>query len=737
MPAGKGWSCSSRTREQQEAVQMAEKTGTAGAAGRAPSAGQHDSVRNVVLVGHSGAGKTSLVEALLVGTGTIQRAGRVEDGTTVSDFDEVEVRQQRSVNLTLAPVLHAGVKINLLDTPGYADFTGDLRAGLRAADAALFTVSAADGVDGLTRMLWDECAAVGMPRAVVITKIDHQRADFSEALDACRAAFGDSVAPLYLPVADGHGGVRGLIGLLSEQFYDYSSGSRKESTPEPGQADGIAESRSALIEAIIQESEDESLMDSYLSGEDLDVKGLIEDLEKAVARGSFYPVLAASAPHGIGIAELLEVMTQAFPAPQEHPLPAVTTVDGKPASGLSSDPDGPLLAEVVKTTSDPYVGRISLVRVFSGTLRPDAVVHVSGHGRAERGHADHDQDERIGALTSPLGKQQRTIAQCLAGDICAVAKLASAETGDTLSDKERPLVMESWAMPEPLLPVAITAKSKADEDKMSQALARLVAEDPTLRLEMNAETRQLVLWCMGEAHVDLLLDRLSSRYGVAVETTELRVPLRETVGGKAQGLGRNVKQTGGHGEFGICHIEVEPLPSGSGLEFVDKIVGGVVPRQFIPSVEKGVRAQMEQGVLAGYPMVDIRVTLFDGKAHSVDSSDMAFQKAGRAALRDAADKAQVLLLEPVDEVSVMVADDYVGAVMSDLSSRRGRVLGTEPVPGGRTLVKAEIPELEITRYAIDLRSMSHGTGSFARSYLRYEPLPSHLAEKVAAASKPG
>ena len=715
---------------------MPEKTGTAGAAGRAPSAGQHDSVRNVVLVGHSGAGKTSLVEALLVGTGTIQRAGRVEDGSTVSDFDEVEVRQQRSVNLTLAPVLHAGVKINLLDTPGYADFTGDLRAGLRAADAALFTVSAAEGVDGLTRMLWDECAAVGMPRAVVITKIDHQRADFNEALDACRAAFGDSVAPLYLPVADGRGGVRGLTGLLSEQFYDYSSGSRLESTPEPGQADGLAESRSALIEAIIQESEDESLMDSYLSGEDLDVKGLIEDLEKAVARGSFYPVLAASAPHGIGIAELLEVITQAFPAPQEHPMPAVTTVDGKSASGLSCDPDGPLLAEVVKTTSDPYVGRISLVRVFSGTLRPDATVHVSGHGRADRGHADHDQDERIGALTSPLGKQQRTIAQCSAGDICAVAKLASAETGDTLSDKERPLVMESWAMPEPLLPVAITAKSKADEDKMSQALARLVAEDPTLRLEMNAETRQLVLWCMGEAHVDLLLDRLSSRYGVAVETTELRVPLRETVAAKAQGLGRNVKQTGGHGEFGICHIEVEPLPSGSGLEFVDKIVGGVVPRQFIPSVEKGVRAQMEQGVLAGYPMVDIKVTLFDGKAHSVDSSDMAFQKAGRAALRDASDKAQVLLLEPVDEVSVMVADDYVGAVMSDLSSRRGRVLGTEPVPGGRTLVKAEIPELEITRYAIDLRSMSHGTGSFARSYLRYEPLPSHLAEKVAAASKP-
>jgi elongation factor G len=716
---------------------MVEKAGTSGAAGRAPAAGQPDSVRNVVLVGHSGAGKTTLTEALLVSTGTIQRAGRVEDGTTVSDFDEVEMRQQRSVNLALAPLTHGGVRVNLLDTPGYADFTGDLRAGLRAADAALFTVSAADGVDGLTRMLWEECAAVDTPRAVVITKIDHQRGDFADALAACREAFGDSVAPLYLPVGNGQTGVRGLIGLLSERFYDYSGGSRQERDPEPADADRIEESRSALIEAIIQESEDESLMDRYLSGEEIDAKVLIEDLEKAVARGSFYPVVPAATPQGIGMPELLEVMTQAFPAPAEHPLPGVTSPDGKAVGALSCDARGPLLAEVVKTTSDPYVGRISLVRVFSGTLRPDATVHVSGHGRADRGHADHDQDERIGALTSPLGKQQRTIAQCAAGDICAVAKLASAETGDTLSDKENPLVMEAWTNPEPLLPVAITAKSKADEDKMSQALARLVAEDPTLRLENNSETRQLVLWCMGEAHVGLLLDRLSSRYGVAVETTDLRVPLRETLAGKAQGLGRNVKQTGGHGEYAICHLEVEPVPSGGGFEFVDKIVGGVVPRQFIPSVEKGVRAQMEQGVLAGYPMVDIRVTLFDGKAHSVDSSDMAFQKAGRAGLRDAAEKAGVLLLEPVDEVSVLIPDAYVGAVMSDLSSRRGRVLGTEPVPGGRTLVKAEIPELEITRYAIDLRSMSQGTGSFTRSYLRHEPLPPHLADKVVSASKPG
>ena len=708
---------------------MAERAtgGAVGAAGRAPAADRPDMIRNVVLVGHSGSGKTTLVEALLAATRTVQRLGRVEDGTTVSDFDEVEVRQQRSVNLTVAPVVHNDIKINLLDTPGYADFVGDLRAGLRAADAALFVVSAVEGVDGLTRMIWDECAAVGMPRAVVITKIDHQRANFEDTLAACQEAFGDGVSPVYLPVVT-NGKVNGLIGLLSQRFYNYATGTRTENSPGPAYADQIELYRGALIEGIIQESEDESLMDRYLSGEEIDTKALIEDLEKAVARGGFYPVLAAGA--GVGALEVLELITQGFPSPPEHPMPEITSIGGEPVSGITCDPEGPLVAEIVKTTSDPYVGRISLVRVFSGTLRPDMTVHVSGHGLSDRGHEDHDVDERIGALSSPLGKHQRTVAKCVAGDIAAVAKLSRAETGDTLSDRENPLLMKAWTMPEPLLPVAIQPRSKADDDKLSQALQRLVAEDPTLRLENNPETRQLVLWCMGEAHTDVLLDRLSRRHGVEVEKTELRVPLRETFGGSCQAQGRNVKQTGGHGQFAVCHLEVEPLPSGGGFEFVDKIVGGVVPRQFIPSVEKGVRTQMQRGVLAGYPMVDLRVTLYDGKAHSVDSSDMAFQIAGALALKEAAAKVPTLLLEPVDEVSILIADDYVGAVMSDLSSRRGRVLGTEPVGVGRTLVRAEVPELEITRYSIDLRSMSHGTGTFQRVFLRYEPLPSHLMDKI-------
>jgi elongation factor G len=715
---------------------MAEKPGGSGggAAGAAPVVNSPTDIRNVVLVGHSGAGKTTLVEALLTATKTINRAGRVEDGTTVSDFEDAEHRQQRSISLSLAPLVHDDIKVNLLDTPGYPDFVGDLRAGLRAADAALFVIAASDGVDGMTRMLWDECAAVGMPRAVVVTKLDAPRADYDEALLSAQSAFGEGVMPLYLPMLADDETVGGLIALLSQRVDDYSSGTRVERDPEPQHLEIIEPARAALIEAIIAESEDETLMDRYLAGEDVELDTLIEDLEKAVARGSFYPVIPVAAAVGMGLAELLEVVTRGFPSPLEHTVPPVTTPDGKPQGPLSAKPDGPLVAEIVKTVSDPYVGRISLVRVFSGTLRPDAVVHVSGHGLQERGHEDHDVDEKVGALSSPLGKIQRSLAKAIAGDVCAVAKLSRAETGDTLSDKENPLLIEPWNMPDPLLPVAIVAHSKADEDKLSQGLGRLVAEDPTMGLDHNAETGQVVLWTMGEAHTDVLLDRLQARYGVSVDTVPLRVALRETLAGSSKGHGRHVKQSGGHGQFAICDIEVEPLPQGTGFEFVDKVVGGAVPRQFIPSVEKGIRAQMDKGVAAGYPLVDVRVTLVDGKAHSVDSSDMAFQTAGSLALRDAAEQSQVLLLEPVDEIAVLVDDDYVGAVMGDLSSRRGHVIGTEPVGRGRTLVRGEVPQLEVVRYAIDLRSMSHGTGTFTRTYSRHDPMPPQVSTKVLAAA---
>lgn len=727
---------------------MGEKTNAhPGAAGRAVTADRPQNIRNVVLVGHSGSGKTTLVEALALTTGAVNRAGRVEDGASLSDHDEIEHRQQRSVQLSLVPVEWAGIKINVVDTPGYADFVGELRAGLRAADAALFVVSAAEGAEGIagaTRMVWEECAAVGMPRAIVLTHLEAARADFEQLTETCRAAFGgdspDGVLPLYLPVRgpegpDGHRPVTGLVGLLSQRVFDYSGGERTEAEPSADQLPLIEEARNRLIEGIIAESEDETLMDRYLGGEEIDVKTLVEDLERAVARGSFHPVLvAAPAPEGarqgLGTVELLELVTGGFPTPLEREAPAVTTPDGGTRPALCCDPEGPLAAEVVKTASDPYVGRLSLVRVFSGTLRPDETVHVSGHGLENRGHESHDVDERVGALSSPFGKQQRQLAQAIAGDLACVAKLTRAETGDTLSAKGDPLLMEPWLMPDPLLPVAIQAHSKADEDKLSQGLARLVAEDPTMRLEQNQDTHQVVLWCLGEAHRDVALERLRTRYGVQVDVVPHKVSLRETFGGKAAGRGRHVKQSGGHGQFAICEIEVEPLPGGSGIEFVDKVVGGAVPRQFIPSVEKGVRAQAARGVAAGYPLVDVRVTLLDGKAHSVDSSDAAFQTAGALALREAAAEARIHLLEPVAELQVLVADDFVGAVMSDLSGRRGRVVGTEQSGAGRTLVRAEVPEIEIGRYAVDLRSLSHGTGRFSRGYARHEPMPPQLADRI-------
>jgi elongation factor G len=714
---------------------MADRTHPAsGAAGDAPAADRPDAIRNVVLVGPSGSGKTLLVDSLLLAAGVLTRLGSVQDGTTVSDFEEVEQRQERSVGLTLAPLMHEGVKVNLLDTPGYADYVGELRAGLRAADCALFVIAANEGVDAATRAVWQECAAVGMPRAVVVTKLDHARADYAGVLAQAQEAFGDKVLPAYLPLDDSN-----LAGMLSQNVFTYEGGKRDKRSASEEEALEIESARGSLIEGVIEESEDETLMDRYMGGEEIDLKLLIDDLETAVARASLFPVIPACANTGVGTCELLELITSAFPSPPEHRFPPVYTTLGKAVDGLACDPNGPLLAEVVKTTSDPYVGRISLVRVFSGTLQPDATVHVSGHSSQflgpDRGHEDHDEDERIGALSAPLGRTQRTLPQSVAGDICAVAKLSRAETGDTLSDKDNPLLMEPWAMPEPLLPVAVEAHAKADEDKLSQGLTRIAAEDPTLRIEHNAETHQLVLWCMGEAHADVILDRLANRYGVQVDQVELRVPLRETFTATVKGHGRHVKQSGGHGQYAVCDVEVTPLENGAGFSFVDKVVGGAVPRQFIPSVEKGVRAQLEKGLLAGYPVVDLEVKLFDGKAHSVDSSDMAFQTAGSLAMKDAAEKGEVSLLEPYDEVQVLVADDYVGAVMGDLSSRRARVLGTEAVAGGRTMIKAEVPQTEIVRYAIDLRSISHGTGTFSREFRRYEPMPHNLAAKVKAGAE--
>jgi elongation factor G len=695
---------------------MADKAGGRRPAGQDLEASSPDRIRNVVLVGPGGSGKTTLVETLLASAGAIPRAGSIQEGSTVCDFEESEKSHERSISLALAPVVHRETKINFIDTPGYADFVGEVRAGLRAADCALFVIAASEAVDDATVALWRECAEVGMPRAVVITKLDQARADYDGTLAAAQAAFGDKVLPLYVPVLDDEGDVTGLVDLMTDD----------------GQHEDL---RGSLIEGIIEESEDETLMDRYLGGEEISHESLNEDLETAVARASFHPVVPVCSMSGVGCAELLDLAVDGFPSPQEHPSPDVFTPAGKDADAIEGDPKGVLVAEVVKTASDPYVGRVSLVRVFSGTLTADDPVHVSGHFTSffsDSSHEDHDEDEKIGSLSYAFGGTHVLATAVVAGDLCAIGKLSRAETGDTLSSIDEPRVLKPWSMPEPLLPVAIVAKSKADEDKLSQALGRLAAEDPSLRVENNPETHQLVLWCMGEAHADVLISRLADRYAVHVETEPFLVSLRETFGGAGKGLGRHVKQSGGHGQYAVCHIEVEPLPEGGGFEFVDKVVGGAVPRQFIPSVEKGVRAQMEKGVRAGYPMVDLRVTLTDGKAHSVDSSDMAFQMAGGLALREAAATTTVTMLEPYDVVGVVVPDDHVGATMSDLSSRRARLLGTDKVGEDRTVINAEVPQTELVRYAVDLRSSTHGAGSFTRSFGHYEPMPEDVARTIAA-----
>jgi elongation factor G len=620
-------------------------------------------------------------------------------------------------------LLLGDVKVNLLDTPGYPDFIGELRAGLRAADAVLFVVSAVEGIDATTTALWGECEHLGMPRAVAITRLDHPRADYDGVLAACRAAFGDSVLPLYVPVRSG-GEVNGLLGLLSGTVSEYSAGDVRP-TPRAGGEAELQESESAraeLIEGIIAESEDETLMDRYLGGEDIDTDILVDDLETAVARGSFFPVLSTSAVTGVGAAELLEVLTQAFPSPLERSLPDVTDLSGAPLGSLACDPAGPLAAEVVRTSIDPFLGRVCLVRVFSGELRADTPVHVAGHGLSDRGHQDHDTDERVTHLYSPLGANLRPVSSCIAGDICAVAKLGSAETGDTISSRERPLLLATWEIPEPLMPVAIEADSHSDEDVLARSLGKVAAGDPTLRVERNAETHQQILWCMGEAHAEVVLDRLRDQ-GVKLHTVSVVTPLRETFAAPSAGHGRHVKQSGGHGQYAICDIEVEPLSRGGGFEFVDKTVGGVIPGTFISSVEKGVRAQMQKGVSAGFPVVDLRVTLVGGKAHSVDSSDAAFQAAGALALREAAAAGRIQLLEPVSSVVISVSDEHVGAVMSDLSARRGRLTGTTSSGSDLTEISAEVPDQELLKYAVELRALTAGTGRFRRRYLRHDPVP--------------
>ncbi|MDR1119029.1 MAG: elongation factor G, partial [Bifidobacteriaceae bacterium] len=551
-------------------------------------------IRNVVFVGSSGAGKTTVVEGLLLAAGEIGRAGSVAEGTTVTDYEDIEHKTNRSVGLALAPLTFGGVKINVIDSPGYADYLGDLRAAIRGADAAVFVISAVDGISGATRLLWDELARVRMPRAILITKLDNPRADYDAVAAACRESFGQAVLPMMVPIYKSEAEIGSLLDILTGKVVDFTSGERVVRDAEGDEVGKMERNREAFIEELITESGDEDLMEVYLEGGELDGAALKADLQKAMAGATFFPVMPMAAAGGIGSEELLYLIRDGFPSPVVAQIPEVASPSGDVVD-VHCDPKGPLVAEVIKTTQDSYVGRISIVRVFSGTLRAESQVHVEGTGGGEEGEV-HSSNERIGTLTSPLGAKQRPVPYAVAGDLAAVARLVGAETGDTVSDPAKPLVAQPWTSPEPMLPVAIKALKSSDEDKLGTGLGRLVSEDPTLRVEHNQETRQSVLWTLGDAHVDVTFQRLADKFGVQVERVPYRVPLRETFSQKVQAEGRHVKQSGGHGQYAKCQIEVEPLPPGSGFEFADKVVGGAVPRQFIPSVEKGVRSQMGKGV---------------------------------------------------------------------------------------------------------------------------------------------
>lgn len=657
-----------------------------------------DRIRNVLLVGHGGTGKTTLAETMLTTAGTDVRGG-------LFDFEPEERDKGHSMSLAVASLEWRGHKINLIDCPGACDFLGDAFPAMRAADVALFVVDATAGVQAQHDQLWEACEAIGLPRIVFLNKLDKENAGYQPVIDALRERAGKAVAPVHMPVGLGSD-LTGVIDLLHFTAVQKVDGQRVESEVPAEREDQARRNRDSLVEAIVEV--DDALLERYLEGDIPEPKELAECFAHGIATSSFFPVLCGSAAQGIGHRLLMDFIVEECPPP-------------------AADADGPPALYVAKTLSDPFVARINLLKVLAGHLRADA------HAVNARTGADL----RLHQLFALRGKEQIPVGDAHAGDLVAVAKLDDVCTGDVLAAKGAQLSVDPVDPPEPFHRVALEPTSAGDEDKLSNALARIAEEDPSIRIERDAETHQLVLRTYGPGHVELTLARMRRKFGVSVNQVPLRLRYRETMRGAAQGLGRHVKQSGGHGQYGVCTIEVAPLPRGEGFVFDDRIVGGVIPGTYIPSVEKGVRDAMAHGVLAGYPVVDVRVTLVDGKTHSVDSSDMAFQMAGSLAFRDAAEKSGMCLLEPVMDVEVVIPDALTGDVMGDLSARRGRIMGTEPAGVGRTVVRAHVPEAELTAYVAELRSLSSGAGSVTMRYDHHAEAPDNVARKVIEAHASG
>ena len=680
-------------------------------------------IRNVAVVGHSGSGKTQLVSAMLFGAKMVNRLGRVDDGTTVTDFDEEEIARKHTLSASVAFAEWRSTKINLIDTPGISNFVSDTRAALRVADAALVVVDAVAGVEVQTEKVWGIAEEIGLPCVVVLNLLDRERASFDRALESVQGALGREVVPIQLPIG-AEREFRGAVDLLAMQgvtFPDDDSGEASVGEVPDALSSQADTAREALLEMVAEA--DEALMERFFEAGTLTQDELEGGLRTATRNRQVFPLVCTSAQANVGIGPLLDTILSCLPPAADHPLPATDPESGEPLRYDAGD-DAPPAAFVWKTIADPFAGRITMFRVAAGALKADSTIH----------NATQDGSERLGALAVMQGKTQHPVPELKAGDLGAVAKLKETHTNDTLGEKGSPVRFAPIAFAEPVLSYAIEPKSRGDEEKISGALQRLREEDPTIQYTRDPQTRQLLLSGQGQVHIEVTVAKLKRRFGVEVNLKLPRIPYRETILAATEAHGRHKKQSGGHGQFGDCRIRVEPLPRGEDFAFVDEIFGGSIPRQFIPAVEKGIQEARDKGYLAGYPMVDFKVTLYDGQFHSVDSNEMSFKMAGRLAFRDAMERARPTLLEPVMNVEIYAPSDFAGDLMGDLNGRRGRIGGMEP-RGGSTVIKAQVPMSEMLTYEQQLTSATGGRGSYHMEFSHYEEVPAHLHAKIVADSK--
>jgi len=677
-----------------------------------------DRIRNVALIGHRGSGKTSLHEALLFEAGIVKRLGKVDEGTTTSDFEPDEQERQMSIGATVSSFEHDGRKINLIDTPGDPSFVADTVAALRVADAAVVVVNGVMGVEVHTERLWERADAEGLARLVFVNMLDRERADFFRALESLQSAFGNHVVATEIPIGSEHE-IRGVIDLIDMKAFLAQGEGR--GAPEPQDipeelAAQAQEYREKLMDEVAENSD--ALMERYLEGEEIDHDEIVTVLKQGVTAGKIFPVTCGVATKNLGTTRLLEALVEDLPSPA---MRGTVTAMGEDSEGIeiSPDEDGELVAYVFKTLADPYAGRLNLFRVYSGVLKGDS--QVSNVTRRAK--------ERIGQILVPHGKEHEQIEELGAGDIGAVAKLKETRAGDVLAAKDSKVSFPALQLPAPVMAFAFEAKTKGDEDKAATAIRRLEEEDPTLDVHRDQQTGEQIIAGLTQIHVEVIVDRMKSRFGAEIELHPPRVPYLEAIRKAAKAHGRYKKQTGGRGQFGDCHIEIAPAEAGTGFEFVDEIKGGSIPKGFIPAVEKGVAEAMHHGVLAGYPVKDLQVRLFDGQYHRVDSSENAFKIAGSMAFKEAMEQADPVLLEPIMLLTVSVPEDVVGDVVGDLNSRRGRPLGME-AKGSATEIKAEVPMAEVLDYARDLRQITGGRGDYTMEFARHEEIPSHLAQKV-------